>query len=199
MTIYKHYLTPNPYSRPGKKLHSIKAIVMHWTAVAEQEAETVRNFFETRKTGMGGYGSAHYIIGWKKGEITECIPDNEIAYHVGSSQIDPASGRIYTDEARRRFGKYAESPESTSPNFCTLGIELCAKDSAGNFSDATLHSAVKLCAYLCRRHNLTDADITTHHNVVGWKDCPKLWTDRPELFEKFRVAVRNELAKEYTL
>ena len=197
MEIQRIYLTPNPYSRPGKKMHEVKGIVIHWTGVREQTAEAVRRFFEGRKAGSCGYGSAHYIIGWKKGEIVQCIPDEEIAYHVGSSQADPASGRIYTDEARERFGKYAESPESTNPNFCTIGIELCSADDEGNFTGAVIESAVALCAYLCRRHKLTAEDITTHHDVVGWKDCPRLWTAKPELLEAFRQSVRDRIVRGY--
>ncbi len=199
MVIKQMLLTPNLYSRPTRRIHTVLGIVMHWTGVREQNAVTVRQFFEAHKAGTCGFASAHYVIGWKHGEIIQCIPDFEIAYHVGSSRPDPASGKIYTDEARRRFGKYAEFPESTSPNFCTLGIELCSKDDAGVFTEAVMKSAVALCAYLCIRHGLTAEDITTHHDVVGWKDCPRLWTERPTELEKFRVSVRDKMVKQFLL
>lgn len=195
MQIIHDFLTRNEYSRPGKKLQKVLAIVIHWTANPNASAEANRRFFENRKTGMSGYGSAHFIIG-TKGEILQAIPTNEIAYHVGSSQADPKSGQIYTDYAREKYGKYAQNPKTTSPNFCTIGIELCPTDNDGNFTDATINAAIELCAYLCRKNNLTPDDITTHHNVVGWKDCPRLWTKRPELLDAFKLSVKDYMTRE---
>ncbi len=184
MNIEKDFLTVNEYSRPGKKLKCVKAVVMHWTANPNASAKANRDFFESKKTGMSGHGSAHYIVG-TDGEIIQCIPEDEIAYHCGSSQKDPESGRIYTDEARERFGQYAILCSTLSPNLCTIGIELCPTDASGHFSDATITSAMKLCADILLRYGLTEKDITTHHDVVGWKDCPRLWTEHPVLFKAF--------------
>lgn len=190
MTIKTDYLTPNPYSRPQSLIREYKAIVMHWTANPPASAKNNRDYFENRKNGRSGYGSAHYIID-KSGEILAVIPDNEVAYHCGSSRIDPASGKVYTDYARAKFGKYAA--DNYSPNYCTLGIELCPIDWDGNFSSKTIASAVELCVNLCQRFNLTADDITTHGAVVGWKDCPKLWIDKPTLFEAFVMSVKIKL------
>lgn len=192
MEIIKNFLTVNEYSRPGKKIKEILGIVMHWTASIHDSAMEDRNFFENKKTGMSGYGSAHYIIG-KKGEIVQCIPEDEVAYHCGTSQADPKSGKIYTDYARQKFGKYALDYKNSSPNLCTIGIELSPTDIYGNFTSSTLESAAELCADICKRHNLTYQDITTHHNIVGWKDCPRLWTNKPELLEDFKNKVKNRI------
>lgn len=194
MTIYKRYLTPNEWSRPQSKIKEFRAIVMHWTANPNANAEQNWLYFEARKAGTNSYGSAHYIIG-QKGDIIQCIPDEEVAYHCGSSQKDPASGQIYTDYARKKFGHYAVHFQVSSPNYCTLGIELCPTDNEGNFTEQTIKAAAELCAYLCKRHNLTPQDITTHHDIVGWKDCPRLWTKRPELLEAFRLSVADEIAR----
>ncbi len=192
MEIYKRFLTPNEYSRPQKPLKAVKAIVMHWTAAPAQNAEQVWRFFENKKAGTGSYGSAHFIIG-QRGAIWQCLPGTEMAYHCGTSGNDPKSGRIYTDEARERFGIYAANPMLYSPNMCTIGIELCPTDDAGTFDSRTTAAAAELCAYLCRKHALTENDITTHHDVVGWKDCPRLWTKKPELLEAFRADVKRLL------
>ncbi len=189
MNIIDNFLTPNEFSRPGRKIAEIKAIVLHWTANPHANAKQNRDYFESKKTGMSSYGSAHYIIG-QNGEIVRCIPDDEIAYHVGSSQKDPKSGQIYTKEAREKFGHYAVHFQVTSPNFCTIGIELCPVDWAGNFSDATIKSAIELCAFLCQKYGLTSDDLMTHNGVVGWKDCPRLWTEKPALFEAFKESVK---------
>ena len=192
MQIIHDFLTINEYSRPGRKLREVLAVVMHWTANPAASAKDNRDFFENRKTGSGGYGSAHYIID-KNGIVVAAVPENEIAYHTGSSAKDPASGKVYTDEARARFGKYAS--ENNSPNNCTIGIELCPTDAAGNFTDATINTAIELCADICRRYGLTAQAITTHHNIVGWKDCPRLWTNKPQLLDAFRASVADKIKR----
>lgn len=192
MQIIHDFLTRNEYSRPCKKLQKVLAILIHWTANPGANAKENRDFFENKKTGMGGYGSAHYIID-QNGIIVAAIPENEVAYHCGSSEKDPESGKVYTDEARARFGYYAST--SNSPNNCTLGVELCPTDARGNFSRATIETAIELCADICKRYGLTAQAITTHHNIVGWKDCPKLWTEKPQLLETFRQSVADKIQR----
>lgn len=192
MQVIHDFLTVNEYSRPARKLHKVLAIVIHWTANPSANAKENRDFFENKKAGTGGYASAHYIID-QNGIIVAAIPENEIAYHCGSSQKDPASGKVYTDEARRRFGNYAS--EKSSPNLCTLGVELCPTNARGDFSDATINTAIELCADICKRYGLTEEAITTHHNIVGWKDCPKLWTEKPQLLGAFKASVADKIKR----
>ncbi len=195
MTITREFITPNEYSRPQKPIRELLGIVIHWTANPNANAEQNRFYFEAKKTGMGGYGSAHFIIG-QDGTILQIIPTREIAYHCGSSQKDPASGQIYTDYARKKFKHYAVHWQTTSPNYCTIGIELCPTDYDGNFTQKTIESAIDLCVYLCKKHGLTADDITTHHDIVGWKDCPRLWTNKPELLNAFKMSVQYAINKE---
>lgn len=191
MKITDSLLTVNPYSRPGRRINKTLSIIMHWTGNPMQPARVVRDFFESRKAGAVGYGSAHYIIDFS-GEIIRCIPDSEIAYHCGSDKKDPVSGRIYTDWARDMFGPYA-SPNS-SPNNVTIGIELCTIDADGNFREATIDAAVELCVSLCKTHGLKAQSLGTHNLVVGWKDCPRLWVNRPTLFSEFVARVDRGMA-----
>lgn len=190
MQIIHDFLTKNDFSRPARPLKEVKGIVIHWTANPNANAKENRDYFEKRKNGKDGYGSAHYIID-QNGLIIAAVPEYEIAYHCGSAQPDPESGKIYTDEARKRYGKYAS--EKSSPNNCTIAIELCPTEDNGVFSTATIDSAVELCADICRRYRLTEQDITTHKNVVGWKDCPVLWAKNPVLLDAFRFDVSNVL------
>ena len=194
MTIKQNLLTPNKWSRPQHRIKEVLGIVMHWTANPKANAEQNRNYFESRKNGNDGYGSAHYIIG-QDGTVVQCIPTDEIAYHCGSSQKDPASGKVYTDYARKKFKQYAEDWQADSPNYCTIGIELCPIDDYGYFTNLTINSAVALCSNLCKRFNLKAEDITTHHAIVGWKDCPRLWVRQPELLDAFRSSVTDYIAR----
>ena len=189
MNIKKDLITVNKWSRPGRKLEEVLGIVLHWTANPPAGAQANRNYFDSLKSGKQGiYASAHYIIG-QDGLIVQAIPEDEAAWHVGSSAKDPKSGKIYTDLARELFGRFASNPSSTSPNFCTIGIELCPTDWDGSFSEATIESAKALCADLLLRHGLGPDSLITHNGVVGWKDCPRLWTKQPDLFEAFREGV----------
>lgn len=194
MELQKDFITPNEWSRPGYRMREVLGIVMHWTANPMIGAKTTRDFLDAKKTGMGSYGSAHYVIG-QDGRIVQCIPEEEIAYHTGSGKADPASGQIYTDYARKKFRHYAVHYQSTSPNFCTIGIELCPTDWDGHFTAETTEAAVELCVDICGRYGLTAEDITTHHDIVGWKDCPRLWTAHPELLDAFKASVADSMQR----
>lgn len=171
--IKKDFLTPNKWSRPGIKLRTINGLVLHWTADPHASALNIKNFFEGRKLGEGGYGSAHYVVGLD-GEVLQMIPGNEMAYHVGS--------KSYTEYSHTKFGPY--------PNNCTIGIEMCVVDAEGSYEEETWNSSILLCAYLCKKFGLDPyRDITTHQAIVGWKICPKWFHDHPEDLELFKYQV----------
>lgn len=188
MTVTKNYLDVNEFSRPARPLRELLGIVIHWTANQAANAKQNRDYFNSLQDGKTTYASAHYVVS-QDGEIVACIPENEIAYHCGSGSIDPESGRIYTNTARRMFGKYAAT--ANSPNNCTLGIELCPIDAAGHFTEYTLQAAAELCADICERSGLVPDSIVTHYDVVGWKKCPLLWADDPRHLAAFRQRVSN--------
>jgi len=151
---------------------------MHWVGNAGSSAEANRNFFESRKDGKGGYGSAHFIVGLQ-GEIIECIPVSEAAWHVGS--------KTYTVYTRTYLS-------AGNPNYCTIGIEMCHPRADGAFTNATLDSACKLAASICEKNHLNPyRDITTHKAVVGWKDCPRYWCENPGELQRFQRMVAGEL------
>ena len=172
VNIVTKLLTPNPYSRPKTKLSGVKAIVVHWTASPMGRNVGVWNYFERRKSGTNGYGSAHYIIDLD-GTIWNCIPTDEIAYHVGSS--------TYTNEAKTRIGSY--------PNALTIGIEFCILDIRGRMSESTWKEGTKLVAHLLEKFNLTQNDIWTHQEVVGWKDCHRYFSENPTEYQRFKNEV----------
>jgi N-acetylmuramoyl-L-alanine amidase len=174
--IESKLLTPNKYSRPQSKLNKVKAIVIHWVANPNSTAIQNRNFFENRKSGKSGYGSAHYIVG-AKGEIIQCLPDEEMAYHVGS--------KTYTKETLGRLGYY--------PNSTSLGIEMCHPDWTGKPTIETYHATINLTAHLLKKYNLTIKDIWLHKEVVGWKQCHKYYCDNPGEWDKFKSDVNEVL------
>jgi len=184
----------NPYSRAGVKRHATKAIVVHWVANPMTSAKANANYFASlanQKVKFPIYGSAHYIIGLK-GEGIQVIPEEEIAYHCGSTRLDPASGMVYTNIARAKFGtKYCVR---LSPNFVTIGIELCHTDWLGTFTPETYSAAVALCAELLKKYNLTTDDLLRHYDIVGWKDCPKWFVNKPDEWAVFKrkVEIRKE-------
>jgi N-acetylmuramoyl-L-alanine amidase len=192
MNIKEKLLTKNEYSRPGKPLAEKRAVILHWVGVGGQRAINTWGYFETGCPKEQHYASAHYIVDLN-GDVYHAVPDNEVAYHCGSAQKDPKSGRVYTDWARSVFDRYAEDPQRTSPNNASLGIELCVIDNQGNFTPETLQAAVELTAQLCNTYHIPLERVGTHHLVVGWKDCPRLWTNHPEQFEAFKARVRSLL------
>ena len=193
MKIVEKLLKVSPYSRSGRPLGVVKAVILHWTGAPMQRALNTWGWFETGCPKEKHYSSAHYIIDLD-GTIYHAVPDREVAYHCGSSQPDPQSGRIYTDWAREKFGSYAERPDINSPNNCTIGIEMCVIDSRGNYTPETLGAARELTAKLLKENRLTIDDVGTHNKVVGWKACPLLWTESPERFEEFLEGVRGLVA-----
>jgi len=176
MNIERALLTVNPFSRPGKMLSAKKGIVIHWVANPKSTAMQNRNYFESLKeqepNNNARYASAHFVVGIR-GEAVQCLPTEEMAYHVGAV--------VYKPDATIKFGDY--------PNNCTIGIELCHPEADGRFTIETLNSATELCALLCVETGLNPlTDIWRHYDVTG-KNCPKWFVEHPDEFEEFKKGV----------
>lgn len=195
MTITEQLLSVGRYSRSGRPLDKVMALIMHWTANPGQHAQGVWKFYESDEAAQEHFGSAHYIVDLD-GAIIHAIPETEVAYHVGSSQVDPASRKIYTDWTRAQFGEKYCDPATIGPNQVTLGVEMCVTDAWGTFTQATLDGATELAADICIRYSLNPfSDLATHNMVVGWKDCPRLWVNHPALLGEFRSQVASLISK----
>jgi len=168
MKIIKDFLTFNPYSRPGTKIKKIKGLVVHWVANKNTTALQNRNFFESRKNQKKEYGSAHYIID-PNGDIIQCVPDNEIAYHVGAL--------IYTEKARLELGYY--------PNNCTIGVECCHIDDAGNMTTFTYQALIELLHELMQKYELNSSNLYRHYDITE-KLCHKWFVENPNEWEKLK-------------
>ncbi len=85
--VIKNYLTPNEYSRPGKELKEVNAIVVHYVGNPGTTAAQNRSYFENLKDTHATSASSHYIIGLE-GEIIQCVPLNEISYASNNRNKD---------------------------------------------------------------------------------------------------------------
>lgn len=195
MKIVESFITPNEFSRGQLSMKKVLAWVVHWTANPGQDAGGVIKYFEDRKAGTTGYGSAHYAIGFK-GDTYLLMPESEVAYHVGTSKIDPASGKIYTDLARAKFGEQAIDHVHKSPNSVTLGVEMCVVDANGKMTDESLTSLVELSADVCKRYSLNvDTDVIMHWHVTA-KYCHKWFLDNPKAWEELKVCIKKCIANQ---
>lgn len=199
MDITQDHIPINQYSRPGIRRKTTLAVTWHWVGKPMQTARAVRDYFASlakpSSPEKAVYGSAQFIIGMD-GEILQTMPLDEVAYHAGSSKIDPASGKIYTDLARKVLGEQYCGLQYT-PNHATIGIELCHKDWTGEFSNKTLDSLVELTAWLFDEYRPTLIDpktqIVRHYDLVGHKTCPLWFCDHPDYFAYTKERVRQKL------
>lgn len=182
--IRQIFLTKGRGGRPGK-LIAPKALVIHWTGNPDKGANAKRNrdYFENHPKAKV---SAHYVV--DDTEIVQCIPEDEMAYHVGSK-------RGYMPGVIERL--------SRNPNDCTIGIEICVNQD-GNFSRA-LRNAVELAADICRRYGWGKDRLWRHYDITG-KNCPAFFVNDKtawaygfgsahQAWERFKADVEIELLR----
>lgn len=160
------------YTRPMRKLKSLKAIIIHWTANTSRgaDAQANRNYFNNlrpqhlpdgrvRKV----YASAHYMVDDK--EIIRCVPDDEVAYHVGARFYKPIGEKIRNHS------------RGDSPNNYTIGIEMCV-NSDGDW-DKTYQATVELTRFLMEKYSLSVHDLYRHYDITG-KLCPQMMIEESD-------------------
>ena len=140
----------------------MKNIVVHWVGNANTTAINNRNYFESLKT-KKIYASSHYIIGLD-GEIIQCVPENEVAYHASQA------------------------------NSYSIGIECCHPDWNGKFNDKTYQSLIELCVDICKRYKLDPQKTLIRHYDVTKKQCPLYYVQHQDAWEmlKYDVSVALE-------
>ena len=154
MTVpVKDMLLTNKVVRPGKKIIPTH-LVVHWTANEGKGANAVANAKYFAKATRAA--SAHYIVDDKV--IIRCIPEDEMAYHVGA--------KAYTAWSKANLG--------LSPNSKTIGIEICV-NSDGLFWQ-TYSNTCRLCADIMKRHGWKIDRLIRHYDVTG-KNCPAFLMD----------------------
>lgn len=177
------------YNRPKRKLKQLKAIVIHWTANTNRGANALanRNYFNTKPFIYGRksdgsrfvvYASAHYLV--DDSTIIQCIPDDEVAFHVG------AKWSSYKKAAFDLMG--TNKANGDSPNNYTIGIEMCV-NSDGDFS-LTRQNTIELTRFLMNKHQLKRENILRHFDITG-KDCPKMLLE-DSLWNAFLDEIEND-------
>ena len=163
MELINKLLTINPYSRSGEKQGNIEYIIIHYVGNPNTSAIANRNYFNNLANTHLTYASSQYIVGLN-GEIIQCIPDDEVAFHSGS---------------------YAMNRKS-------IGIEVCHPDWEGKFNNKTYKSLIELCAYLCKKYDIPVSHIIRHYDVTG-KDCPLYYVKNPNEWDKLKLDVQKEI------
>lgn len=173
--IITDLLLTNPDARPRRAI-TPKGVVLHWVANPGTTARNNRDYFQNGvSAAKQNWASAHYVIDDK--EIIRCIPENEMAYHVGATS--------YNKTALQRFA-------TSYPNDCLIGIELCHADWDGHFGKSTWSQAVELTADILRRYKLPVSAIVRHYDITG-KECPRLMVRDPAVFAAFKTDVERKL------
>lgn len=80
------------------------------------------------------------------GEVIRCVPDDEVAY--------AAAGK----------------------NSGTIHIEVCYKDKAGRFEEASIAALNELVLYLMNRYGISAENVVRHYDLTG-KHCPAYYVD----------------------
>lgn len=164
-------LITNRGNRPFKKLQSLKGIIIHWTANTGKGADADAHYRLFERDSRSA--SAHYFV--DEHQIVQIIPDDEVAYHVGS--------RSYT-----AIGEQIRS-SGFSPNHFLIGIEMCVNED-GNW-DRTYKNTVELTQYLMQKHGLTKDQLWRHYDITG-KDCPRMMCKaEDEAWDRFKRAVKS--------
>lgn len=143
--IEEKYLPINPHSRVGELRIATKQIVIHYVANAGSSAENNWKYFKN----SGVNASSNFIVGLG-GEIIQCMPINEVAYHAGNKDV----------------------------NYNSIGIEVCHPDADGKFSEATYQSLMKLVSWLCKKYGISRKNVIRHYDVTK-KLCPLYYAGEP--------------------
>lgn len=177
-------------NRCGKKLISVKALVIHWTANLANGADDIANarYFGRQYEKDNGrweeintddpfrFGSAHYIV--DQDSIQSTIPEDEIAYHVGA--------KTYTQFAK---DNYTHNGECT-PNSFSIGIEMCVNK--GNSWAKTIELTAELASDIIIKYNLSMNQVVRHFDITG-KICPRPFIDNPKAWSDFKALIYKKV------
>jgi N-acetylmuramoyl-L-alanine amidase CwlA len=134
--IEKKLLTVDNNTRSEQELEKVKGIVIHNTGEPETTANSMWEYYESLADTGTTSESVHFLVDLD-GEIIQCIPCNEIAFH--------AMGR----------------------NSDTIGIMYCYSNDSGIMTGDTYESMVELVAELIKEYDLSISDVQLHYDITG--------------------------------
>lgn len=185
MEIRKDFVAPGKGARPGKRLTDCRGLVIHWIGAAQSRAEVIRKNYEQEP-----YGT-QYVIDWNDGHIIQCMPENEVAYHVGAEQ--------YTKTKEQICGR-------DNPNWHLVGIECCIGDKAipkdwstsgrhmdlGKLSQTQYSALVAFAADFLKGHKLTVDNLYRHYDITG-KLCHVWFVKDGSRWNRFKADVKQKM------
>lgn len=144
MEIRKQYLPSGTKRRPGIKNNGVKFVVVHDTGNPGSDkwgpATAKQNVQYYIASAGNENSSAHLFVDHQ--EIVECIPLDEVAYHVMYDK--PTDNFIYGDDA----------------NSAAIGIEMCY--GIGIDMQKCYWNTVWLISHLCKQFGLKSRHVTAH-------------------------------------
>lgn len=166
-----------PYLRNAQEyaIRQLRGIVVHATdqfRLAEGSAQAVRQYFNSSAM----FVSAHYVV--DAHQIIQCVPDNEVAYHVGANQYRPDGERV-------------RGASTLSPNYFLIGLIICTQNAAE--WDKTCQNAVDLAARLLRKYRFTITDLYRQYDITG-KGSPQVLLAASD-WSKFRTDVIRAMSE----
>ncbi len=149
MEIIDKIIDENIYNRP-QKTSVPRRIAVHYTGDCGATADELAQFYVNVAAGVfkdkPGSWTSTQYVVGMEGKIIRIIPDNEIAY--------AASGK----------------------NYGTIHIEVCYKDSAGKFEEASIAALNELVLYLMDKYKIGASNVVRHYDLTG-KHCPAYYVD----------------------
>ena len=183
-------------NRPGIKLETVKAIVIHYTGNSEPGADAMANikyigrkyikkmntFFEFDTIGFR-YGSAHIFC--DENCVRQAIPLDEVAWSCGDRP------QPYTSVFKGQL-PLAKQLFDNRQNYQTISVEICNNE---NWIKAC-ENAIQFCQWYLSENNLFgkisvgDFSILRHYDLTG-KICPKPFVDDLQAWGKFLFRIMN--------
>lgn len=149
MTIIDKIIKENPYNRPGKASKPTR-ICVHYTGQAGTGADRLALFYANVAAGMFPDKPQNWTstqyIVGLNGEVIRIVPDNEIAYAAANK------------------------------NYGTIHIEVCYKQSGGEFEQASKAALRELVQYLMTKYKIPADKVLRHYDLTG-KYCPYYYVD----------------------
>lgn len=165
----------------SRSTKSIKYAVAHYTGNDGDTDEANANYFANNNVGA----SAHYFI--DDDSVTQSVPDNYIAWAVGSTGLLD-QGSPYKKKGAKYWGK------CTNTN--SLSFELCDTIDNGKrmVSKKTRANAAAFIAKKMHQYDIPIGNLIRHFDVNG-KLCPIYWVTDEEDWKAFKNEVNAELKK----